>query len=188
MKTKHHNLYLICIRTPLAFCCFSAHLRFVPHWIPSLFTHLYSTFFSLTRLIWSFYCRQNLGRFFELYKRFRCSRRSITFFKEVVFCHVPAKVQFVLQGPLHFGQSCHIFMYCFIVHELGLTYLSFGKGQCVLQRLLFLKFVVILHMCKLAKNLYLQNNWEWSKKNHYWPIAYSVNVISIAFVPKFLTL
>ncbi len=36
---------------------------------------------------------------FELYKSFRCSGRSITFLKEVVSCHIPAKIQFVLQGP-----------------------------------------------------------------------------------------
>ncbi len=86
---------------------------------------------------------------FELYTSFRCSKRSITFLEEVVSCHIHAKIQFVLQGPLHFSQSYHISMYCFTIDQLGSTYLSSGKGQCVLQRLLFFKFVVILHMYKL---------------------------------------
>jgi hypothetical protein len=52
----------------------------------------------------------------ELCKSFRYSRRSIIFFKEAVSCHILTKIQFVLQGPLHFGRSYHISMYCFIGH------------------------------------------------------------------------
>jgi hypothetical protein len=59
------------------------------------------------------------------------------FLRKLSLAIIPTKIQFVLQGPLHFGRSYHISMYCFIVHQLGSTYLSFGKGQCVLQRLLF---------------------------------------------------
>jgi len=87
---------------------------------------------------------------FELCKSFRCSKRSITFLKEAISCHIPTKIQFVLQGPLHFGQSCHISMYCFTIHQLGSTYLSSRKGQCVLQRLLFFKSIVILHIYKFC--------------------------------------
>ncbi len=107
---------------------------------------------------------------------------------EDVSCHVPTKVQIVLQGPLHFGRSYHISMYCFTVHQLGFNCLSSGKGQCVLQRLLFFKSTAILHMHKLQGNLYLQNSWEWNRRNQCWPIAYNVNVIWITFVLKFLTL
>jgi hypothetical protein len=41
-------------------------------------------------------------------------------------------------------------MYCFIVHQLVLTHLSFGKGQCVLQKLLSFRSAVILRMYKLC--------------------------------------
>jgi hypothetical protein len=87
---------------------------------------------------------------FKLCKSFRCSKRSITFLKEAISYHIPTKIQFLLQGPLHFGQSCHISMYCFIVHQLVLTHLSSGKGQCVLQKLLSFRSVVILRMYKLC--------------------------------------
>ncbi len=39
---------------------------------------------------------------FELYKSFRCFGRSIAIIKEAISCHILAKIQFILQGPLHF--------------------------------------------------------------------------------------
>ncbi len=62
-------------------------------------TFVFDIFERYKIIICSFIVDRSWVDVFELYKSFRCFRRSITFLEEVVSFHIPAKIQFVLQGP-----------------------------------------------------------------------------------------